>query len=143
MRGKIFKTGLVFVIAILLVVALLGCAQPKTVEPPNEPAYADSIAEGILQSFNTGDYAACSEHFDEAMKTAMPEAAFQDFRTQIQNAMGDYISKEYSSTQLNVQDIYTSVIYKAKFSEAPDGVQVRVVFLETENSVLVSGLWFE
>jgi uncharacterized lipoprotein YehR (DUF1307 family) len=142
-HGKILKTGLSFVIAILLVVALIGCAQPETVEPSDEPGYADAIAEGILQSFNTGDYAACSQHFDEAMKKAMPEATFQDLRTQVQNTLGEYISKEYSGKELNVQGIYTAVIYKAEFSKEPAGVQVRIVFLETEDSVFVSGLWFE
>jgi major membrane immunogen (membrane-anchored lipoprotein) len=139
--GKIVKTGLGIVAVLLLIAGLVGCSQSKPTESLAEPGYAGAIAENILQSFNTGDYAAYSEHFDEAMKKAMPEAAFQDTAALIQRTIGDYISKEFDRTETD--DIYTAVIYRAKFSEEPGVVTVRVVFLETDDNIFVSGLWFD
>jgi major membrane immunogen (membrane-anchored lipoprotein) len=136
------KVFTAIMVAVLMMAALLGCGKSEPAGAPGEPEYADVITEGILQAFNTGDYAAYSEHFDEAMKKAMPEAVFEDTRAQIQAGFGDYVSKEFSSTELNVQGIYTAVIYKAEFSKK-SGVQVKVVFLETDDAVFVSGLWFQ
>ena len=106
-----------------------------------EPEYASAIAESILQSFNTGDYAAYSEYFDEAMKKAMPEVAFQQTAALIHDKVGEYQSKAFASVE--TEDIYTVVIYRAKFSQEQWGVTVRIVFLETDDNVFVSGLWFD
>jgi len=139
--GKIIKTGLDTVAVLLLIAGLMGCSQSEPTESLAEPEYAGAIAENILQAFNTGDYAAYSKHFDEAMKKAMPEATFQDTAALIKRTIGDYISKEFDRTETD--NIYTAVIYRAKFNEEPGVVTVKVVFLETDDNVLVSGLWFD
>ena len=141
MHGKIFRTVLGFIAVILLVTVLIGCRPSQPAEVVGEPEYAGAIAEGILQAFNSNDYAACSERFDEAMKKAMPEATFQDTAALIKQKIGDYISKEFDRTETD--DIYTAVIYRSNFSEEPGVVTVRVVFLETDDNVFVSGLWFD
>jgi major membrane immunogen (membrane-anchored lipoprotein) len=141
MYGKIVRTGLGMVAVLLFVAALIGCGQSKSTESLAEPEYAGAIAENILQALNTGDYAAYSQHFDEAMKKAMPEAAFRDTAAFIQQKIGDYVSKEFDRTETD--DIYTAVIYRSKFSEEPGVVTVKVVFLETGDNVFVSGLWFD
>ena len=125
----------------MLLGSVAGCGESELADITTEPEYADAIAESILQSFNTGDYAAYSEHFDEAMKKAMPEAAFRQTAALIHDKIGEYQSKAFASVETD--DIYTAVIYRAKFSEEQWGVTVRVVFLETEDRVLVSGLWFD
>ena len=136
------KISALILLAILGIMMLSGCSQSETTEATDEPAYAGAIAESILNSFNTGDYTVYSERFDPAMKKAMPEADFKELRSQVREEMGDYISKEYSS-QETVQEIYTAVIYKVEFSKNPGDVQIRVVFLETDDAVYVSGLWFQ
>ena len=141
MYGKIVRTCLGIVALLLFVAGLIGCGQSKPTESLAEPEYAGAIAESILQAFNTGDYAAYSKHFDEAMKKAMPEATFQDTAALIKQKIGDYISKEFDRTETD--DIYTAVIYRSNFSEEPGVVTVRVVFLETDDNVFVSGLWFD
>jgi major membrane immunogen (membrane-anchored lipoprotein) len=139
--GKIVKTGLGVVAVLLLIAGLMGCSQSKPAESLAEPEYAGAIAENILQAFNTGDYTAYSKHFDEAMKKAMPEATFRDTAASIKQKIGDYVSKEFDRTETD--NIYTAAIYRAKFSEEPGVVTVRVVFLETDDNVFVSGLWFD
>lgn len=143
MGVKTSKICAIVVLAVVLLAVLPGCGKGEPTEKAGEPEYADAITESILQAFNSGDYFAYSEYFDEAMKKAVPKAAFEVTCTQIRESFGDYVSKEFSSVQLNVQNIYTTVFYKAKFSKKMDGIKVKVVFLETDNGVLVSGLWFQ
>jgi len=143
MRRKFLKILSVIFTVMLLGVVFLGCSEQE--EPPEampaEPAHAGAIADGILQAFNDGDYAAYSEHFDEAMQKALNEAVFEGTRDFIREKIGDYVSREV--TGVKTEDIYTTVTYKAKFSEEPDDVTVNIVFLETGDYVYVSGLWFD
>ena len=106
-------------------------------------AYASQITENILLAMNENDYAKFSEHFNEAMKNALPEATFQQTVSQIEEALGDYVSKTF--WKLETVDGYTDVYYvyyKAKFT-LEDEVTVKVGFLETEGKVYVGGLWFD
>ena len=143
MGVKTLKILSMIILAVIIAAVLPDCGKGEPTEKTGEPEYADAITENILQAFNSGDYTAYSEYFDEAMKKAVPKAAFEMTCTQIQESFGNYISKEFSSVELNVQNIYTAVFYKARFSKKPDGINVKVVFLETDNGVFVSGLWFQ
>jgi hypothetical protein len=147
-RGKkeMHRSTLIAVVGIasvlLLMASLPGCG--KSEEPavtPSEPEYAAAIVDGIMQAFNAGDYAAYSEHFDEAMKKALNETVFRETGDFIRKKIGDYISREV--TQVKVEEIYTTVVYKAKFTDEPEDVKVTVSFLETEDYVFVSGMWFD
>jgi hypothetical protein len=139
MQGKMLKVITGIIVVMLVGVAVLpGCGKSG---PSGEPEYAGAIAENILQAINSGDYAPYSEHFDDQMRKAIPEDLFQKSRELIRGKIGDYISKEFVEKQV-VQEIYTVVIYKAKFSEEPADVKVTVTFLETDTGVFVSGLSF-
>lgn len=124
----------VFIISVM-VVAISACAQKP------EPEYANSIAEGILLAMNENDYAKYSEHFDEAIKDAMPESVFEQANIAIRDKIGDYISKQF--WKVEDKGIYTIVYYKAKFTHEPKDVIVKVVFQEIEGAIYVSGLWFD
>lgn len=137
MVGKTFRI-LPAVLAVLLLTIIPGCDQA---EPIGAPDYADAIAEGVLQAFSDGDYAAYSEHFDDATKEAISETVFEGTREFIRDRVGDYISKEIS--QVEKQDAKTTVTFKAKFSDEPDDVKVTIVFQETDGIVYVAGLWFD
>jgi hypothetical protein len=139
MQRKLIKVIAGIILAVMVMAPLAGCGKSEPAEPSVEPEYAGAIAEGILQAFNTGDYAAFSEHFDPAMKKAMPKSVFKQQADLLQGKIGSYISKTYTRTETS--DIYTAVFYKAEFS-GESGVTVKVVFLETEDEVFVSGLWF-
>ena len=141
MRLEICKTGL-FIVLMLLALAMAGCGESEEpVENSGEPEYACEIMDKILEAFNDGDYAAYSERFDEAMKKALNETVFNGTRDFVRARIGDYVSREFVESQ-EAQEIYTVVIYQAKFSEE-DAVKITVTFLETDDYVYVSGLYFD
>ena len=112
-----------------------------TPTPKPEPEYADQIAEGILLAMNENDYTRYSEHFDEQMKAAATESVFTQSNALIKTKIGEYISKEFLKTAQ--EGIYTSVYYKARFTQESGDVTVKVVFQETGGEVYVAGLWFD
>ena len=122
-------------LALLLTTALPACSSKP------EPEYAGAIAEGILQALSENDYAKHSEHFDEMMKNSVPESVFEQTATAIKEKIGDYVSKTF--WKVTEQDIYTVVIYKARFTQEPEDVIVRVIFQEISGEIYVSGLWFD
>jgi len=141
MHGRILKTVSAVIAVLLLIAAVPGCGQSSPIKIIKEPEYADAIAESILQALNNGDYAAYSEHFNEAMKRAVPEAAFREKAAFIKEKIGNYKYKAFASAR--IEDIYTVVFYRAKFSDETWGVTVKIVFLETNDDVFVSDLWFD
>jgi hypothetical protein len=132
MSRSMVKLACGVLIMLIIMVSASACAA--------EPDYANQMTEDILLAMNENDYAKFSEHFDEAMKSALPEATFQQNTSQIKEAIGEYVSKTFWKTA--TEDGYTAVYYKAKFT-LEDEITVKVVFLETEGKVYVSGLWLE
>ena len=135
MATKLWRIAAGILLISVTLMAMLSCAQKP------EPEYASPIAEGILLAMNENDYAKYSEHFDQAMKTALPESGFQQANMAIKDKIGDYISKQF--LKVVEEGLYTSVYYKAKFTLEPEDVIVKVVFQEIEGKVYVSGLWFD
>lgn len=132
------KKYMVIALGITLMALLLSiCSCSKT--PP--PDYSEAVAENILQGINKGDYALYSEHFDEAMKNAIPESAFKQMSANIKEKIGDYVSKEYAAVQK--QRAYTSVFYVCKFTRESGEVTVKVVFSQIDSKTYVSGLWMD
>ena len=123
------------IMMLLMITATSACTQRP------EPEYADAITEGILLAMNENDYAQYSQHFTDDMKNAAPEAVFQQTNTVIKAKIGSYVSKEFWKVQN--EGIYTSVYYKAKFSEEAADVSVKVVFQEISGDIYVAGLWFD
>ena len=121
-------------IVLVMLVATLSCAKLP------EPEYAGSITESILIGMNENDYAKFSEHFDDAMEAAMPEAVFNQTNTAIRGKIGDYVSKEF--WKAGKEAGFTTVYYKTKFTQEPE-VIAKVVFREIAGEVYVSGLWFD
>ena len=144
---RLFRCGLIILAAVLLVTLFSGCSDSKPTETTtpaevvNEPEYAGAMTEEILQALNAGDFAAYTKNFDEAMKKVAQEIVFTQTRDLIQKKIGNYISKE--AVTLQKSDAYTTVIYKAKFSDEPGDVTISVAFIETEDKVVVSGLWLD
>lgn len=126
---------------LLLFIVLSGCAKEKQIDVEQVQKYADPITENILLAINEDDYAKYSEHFDQAMKNAIPEATFKETNTAIKAKIGNYSTKEIQKAEQ--EDQYTVAIYKAKFTEETKDVIVRVVFSETDGKMFVSGLFLD
>jgi len=125
----------------VVIILSSGCAGGSVVDVSQVRGYADPVAEGILEAMNADDYAGYSEHFDDAMKKALPEADFMQGNGLIKAKIGDYVSKEFWKVETQKQ--YTVVYYRARFTEETADVTVKVVFREIAGEMYVSGLWFD
>jgi len=124
-----------------LVASVAACAEKPAADESQVRAYADPITEDTLIGMNENDYAKFSEHFDEAMKNAIPEANFGQLVATIKPVIGDYVSKEFWTVEK--QGEYTLVKYKTKFTNESADVIVTVSFHEVEGKTYLSGLWFD
>ncbi|MEA3324769.1 MAG: DUF3887 domain-containing protein [Euryarchaeota archaeon] len=134
------------VIVAVIVAATIsgGCMEKSGVEVDDEVLeevreYADPVTENMLMAMNEDDYTRYSEDFDQTMKRAMTEAVFDETNAVIRSKIGDYASKEFWKAES--KDQYTLVYYKAKFTDEPADVTVKVVFQEINGTMKVSGLW--
>ena len=129
-------------LAVMLLLTLFpGCGSSKTTRAEGEPEYAPAIVDNLMSAFNEGKYAAFSKNFDTTMKQAVSESVFTEMHNTMKEKIGDYVSRKFIST--GKEGVYTIVLYNAKFSKEPADVTVRFVFLESEESVLISGLLFD
>ena len=133
--------GLIAIVMIASVVFFAGCVEKNQVDVAQVREYADPITENILLAMNEGNYTKYSEHFDQTMKNAMPEAVFKETNIVIKSKIGDYVSKEF--WKVESKDQFTIAYYKAKFTQEPEDVIVKVVFQEIVGEMNVSGLWLD
>jgi len=140
---RVMKTNNIYLFCgmLLFFVIFSGCAKEKQTDVEQVRKYADSITENILSAMNEDNYAKYSEHFDQAMKNAIPEAAFKETNTAIKEKIGNYTSKEIQKAEK--KDQYTVTYYKAKFTEETNDVIVKVVFSESNGKMYVSGLFLD
>ncbi|MCK9342608.1 MAG: DUF3887 domain-containing protein [Massilibacteroides sp.] len=134
-----FLTALLF----LAVVAASGCMSQETVVSDDMKAevlaYADPIADNLMQGFNEGNYTMYSHDFSPEMKQALEEAAFEQNREFVTSRIGLYESR--SDPVVTQTGEHITVNYKAKF-EREDGVALRLVFQKGDGSHRLHGLWF-
>ena len=103
--------------------------------------YANPIAENILVALKENDYEKFSENFTEKMKNSMPKKVFSETGTTVKSEIGEYVSKSF--WKIEKEGIYILVYYRAKFTEEPSDVIVKVVLEKLGDKMLVGGLWFD
>ncbi|NQE04579.1 hypothetical protein C5S32_01800 [ANME-1 cluster archaeon GoMg1] len=135
--------GLIAIIVVVIAAAVFfaGYVGKEEVDVAQVREYADPITENILLAMNEGNYTKYSEHFDQTMKNAMSEAVFNETNAIIKSKIGDYVSNEFWNVES--KDQYTIAYYKAKFTQEPEDVIVKVVFQEIMGEMNVSGLWLD
>jgi hypothetical protein len=144
MTGRRRKIIISIALAVVITAMAAGCGQPAPTQTQDEPEYANEISETLLQSLiNTEDFNAFRGLYDEASQKNITEASFQQTHDQFLSAYGEYISKEFTGTRENVEDVYTEVSYKAVFGKRPDGITVKVLFQEAGDRVFASGIFFQ
>lgn len=86
---------------VLLALAALGIASATVGRPPEavEPQHvavdanrATEIANGAFAAFDVGDYVGWSRDWSDAMRSAIPEEAFQGWRSSVLEQLGRYVS---------------------------------------------------
>ena len=104
MKIKLNTLFIVLVVAVL--VSACGSAsnspqgEAKSVLTQDE---ATSMIDSALQAINTGDYAAWSQDWDNDMKAAINDAAFQEYRNQVVSQYGKYVALESVEMQPGIQ----------------------------------------
>ncbi|WP_317064860.1 DUF3887 domain-containing protein [Methanoculleus caldifontis] len=134
---------LLAVLVVFATVSACGCMSPETVVSGEEAAevlaYAEPIAENVMQGFNEGNYTMYSRDFSAEMKRSLDAAAFERNRDLTRSKIGLYVAKE--SPVVTDAGEYIAVNYRAKF-EGEDGVALRFVFRKDDPSHELHGLWF-
>jgi len=130
-------------LAVLAGVCVCGCTSPD-IEVSGEErmavlAYADPIADNLLQGFNDDSYTMYSRDFSEEMKRGLDEAAFQQNREFVTSRIGLYKSR--GDPVVTESGEYIAVNYPSEF-EHEGGVNVRLVFRKGDESHQLYGLWF-
>ena len=90
---------------------------------------------------NQNSYEQFSANFDQAMKQSLTEEQFRATKTAINSKIGDYVSKEYLSSE--TRDNYLVVVFKAAFTGEPGDVIVKTVLKEVDGQIYVSGFWLD
>ncbi len=88
-------------------------------------AYAEDKTTNMMAGLRSGDYAAFSRDFDEAMRKALPADKFPAFRDDVRAKIGDLQSRKVDSVRQSGD--FIAVVYAARFT-ANDNVALRVVF---------------
>ncbi len=137
------RIPLLVALLILAAVAASGCMSQETVVTGEEAAevlaYADPIADNVMQGFNEGNYTIYSRDFSAEMRQGLDEAAFEQNREHVTSRIGLYESRR--DPVVTETGDYIAVTYRAKF-EQEDGVALRFVFRKGDESHQLHGLWF-
>ena len=128
------------VVILFLSAACAGSPQPVAeAERAQVLAFARPQTDNLMEGYNSGDYSIASRDFDDAMRKAMPPAAFAATRASLMGHLGKYISGEPADV-FRQGDFYV-VLYKAQFEQDP-AVTMRVVF-DQSGAHKVSGWWLD
>ncbi len=141
--GKNRWAWLVALAAAALILSACGGAQTVTLSGKARDdvlAYSEPLTDNLLAAMNEANYTRFVLNFDETMKKAVTEKAFQDMLSSTGSKLGAYQTREV--TMVEDTGAYMRVTYTAKFANE-EGVTVRVVFSDGASDHLISGLWFD
>lgn len=145
MKRAILQKTLPLITSGLLLLALAGCMfmpQVDTVEPEEQDEIleiSEPIADNLLEGMNTSDYAVFSRDFDDAMKKALDEDAFEEMTQEFSGKIGAYQSRILDHME-RIENLVT-VVYTAQF-ENEEEVTIRLTLREGE-PYQVAGLYFD
>jgi hypothetical protein len=87
------------------------------------------------------DYDTYVAHFDTTMKESISPERFQQISRQIKEMFGLYLYREYLGF-INKAD-FTTVLWRGVFDKSDNDVLIRLVVSRRDDSVVITGLWFE
>lgn len=100
---------------------------------------ASSMIDSALQALNTGDYAAWSRDWNDAMKAAINDADFQEYRKQVVATYGQYVSLESVEMQPGLQKGNVRWTAIANFEKG----KIRYTFGFPNDGRLIKGIFPE
>jgi hypothetical protein len=141
MLKRIITISFCLITILSLLIMVPGCTKATPSSLP-EPSYAKSITENVLLALNNNDFTRYTADFDQTMKQAFSQSAFNQVKSTIASKVGSYAAGSLEFTQAVTQDNYTVVVYSAKFSNEPENVIVTISFQNVDGKNLVGGLYF-
>jgi len=117
-----------------------GCSQNDAYQEFID--FAEVAAENYLIAINNQDFDAFSKNLSEEMKEVLPEAEFLNFTDQIEGVIGNYIEGSKNFKKTEKESGYIAVIYDAKYSNEPAGVEVRIVLQKVDGIIQIAGSFF-
>jgi hypothetical protein len=134
---------LLFVILVTVAAVVTGgCIGQDTSLSAEEQAqvrsYSDPITDNLLLALNENNYTQYSRDFSSAM-SALDIATFEQNRAMILSKIGRYVARGDATVTRNGE--YVAASYRADF-EQETGVDIRVIFKESDPSHQIYGLWF-
>lgn len=135
-----FKTMILTFLISILIFNFISCSNKK-INFDDTRSYSDKITNDILISINDLDYNGFIKNFDENMKEiSSNETEFLNLVMPIKGAIGTYEDGSLEFVQGKKSKGFTSIIYKAKFSNEVEPVNISISFAEKNHKV--SGLYF-
>ncbi len=141
MSTRFYLKTFIAVLALSLLLILPACNSAKKItgEAADQVvAYADPMADNVIQGLETGDYQTFSENFTQDLKDALPQSSFESMAQTFESKLGSYQSREVSSVEELQGNI--AVVYTLTYSQA-DAVTMRLVTTSSAPHQ-VGGLWF-
>lgn len=132
-------------VLLILLVASACSALPQVSTVADEErnrvvSAADPLADNLFQAMNNNDYAAFSRDFDDPMKKALDEKAFNEMIQFFSPRIGRYLSRNVEKVEM-IDTLYV-ISYNARF-EDEESVSVRLSLRLIEDTYQVAGLWFD
>jgi len=135
------KRLLVVIIISLCLLPLLAHAELDKKEIDQIRAYADPIANNILDAMKAKDFKRATRDFSENMLAALsPDNFAATVNRDIEPEFGTYVSHAFD--HVSVIETHISVYYLAKFTKEKQ-VLVELAFTQNDPQHKVQGLWLK
>lgn len=139
---------------LLLIFAVLlfatGCsttsnvAEPKKIDIPasdlskckTDDEAAQILIEGILNGLATRNYGEYIKDFASKDSSIMPQSAFEEACTAVDENLGILLSKEYLGSVNKIG--YSIAIWKAKYSKVPEDIIFEMYIVREDNTYKIS-----
>jgi hypothetical protein len=135
------NTGFLIVAIVLTTLAWLTACE-KNLSYTDQAAvlaFSEPAMDNLFAGLTANDYATFSRDFDTDMQSAIPATNFADWKQDLDNKLGKYLSRQVD--QVTQSDEFYVVVYQAKF-EQEEPVIVGAAFHVVEPHS-ISHLWFD
>ncbi|MCD4670663.1 MAG: DUF3887 domain-containing protein [Actinomycetia bacterium] len=135
------KISLIF-LCFMMMIPFAGCSSGDADKEFID--FAEIAAEDYLIAVNNRDFNAFSKNLSKEMKELLPEAEFLNFvNHQIEGIIGNYVENSKDFIKTEKESGYIWVIYNAKYTDEPAGVEVKIVLQKVDGEIKIAGSWFD
>lgn len=139
------KTKLTTLFALWIVAVLASACGSASKAPQGEAVSvltqqeATTMIDSTLEALNTGEYTTWSKDWDDDMKAAINDEAFQEYRKQVVSQYGQYVSLESVQIQPGLNKGNVRWIAVANFEKG----KIKYSFGFPNDSRLIKGIFPE